>query len=625
MSKRYQLRPYQQEAVDNAMEFMRKCLSPQLLILPTGAGKSLIVAELAHRIYTASKKKILCIAPSKELILQNHEKYLLTGEPASIYSASAGRKEMKHPVVFASPQTLVNALDKLSNDFAAIVIDEAHGLTPTLMKIIERLQSLNSKIRVVGMTATAFRLGTGYIYADHYEKGPTTEDNAIDPYFARVTYDLPARYLIDNGYLTPPTTEISETHYNTAGLELNRMGKFNASDIDKAFNGQGRKTASIVADVVAKSANRVGVMIFGATIQHCTEIMESLPPELSAMVTGETKHKERAKIIDDFKNKKIKYLVNCAVLTTGFDASHVDVIALMRATESAMLLTQIIGRGLRLDDDKTDCLILDYAENIERHFPDGDLFSPEIKAKRKGESVPINCLCEWCGYQNEFSARENPDSLEIDANGYFTDLAGERIMVEAGAKNDTLGNCETIYKPMPAHWGRRCTGMHINRLTHQWERCGYQWSSKECPECGHHNDIAARYCTSCKTEIVDPNTKLKEEAAKLAKDPYATQMAKVESMMISKNYGVNGRPDTLKVEFFIEEKPHKLTAWYAPNSEHSFAQRQYKRFSEGSYGAVVSLDNALDLRTAARTPSMIAFRKKQDSKYYEVSNVFYEV
>lgn len=505
---------------------------------------------------------------------------------------------------------------------AAIVIDEAHGLTSTLLKIIDHMRTLNPSIRIVGMTATPFRMLTGYIYADHYENGVVPLDQTIDPFFPRVTYELSAKSLIDDGYLTPPTTEISDTHYDTSGLTVNRSGKFNASDVDKAFNGQGRKTSGIVADIIEKAKYRHGVMIFAATIQHANEIMESLPPELSGLVTGKINKKEREEIISKFQSKQIKYLVNVAVLTTGFDCAHVDVIALMRATESATLLTQIIGRGLRLDDNKTDCLVLDYAENIDKHFPDGDLFAPEITARAKGESVEITCWCEWCGQQNSFSARQNKDDSQIDQNGYFLDLAGDRIMVEASVMQHD-GTCETIYKPLPAHYGRRCTAMVNNRVLHTWERCGYQWSAKDCPECGHSNDIAARYCKECKFELVNPNEKLKEEAAKLASDPYATQMRGVYGMVITKNYGVNGKPDTLKVEYQILDKPHTITAWYSPDSQHQFAQRQYKRFSDGAYGAVVSLDNAVDLATAARMPQMIAFRKKQGSKYYEVSNVFF--
>jgi len=107
-------------------------------------------------------------------------------------------------------------------------------------------------------------------------------------------------------------------------------------------------------------------MFFAATVQHAEEVYASLPPEISAILTALTGKTKRKKIIASFKRQEIKYLVNVGVLTRGFDADHVDVIAILRATESVALLQQIIGRGLRIREGKEDCLILDYAE---KHRP----------------------------------------------------------------------------------------------------------------------------------------------------------------------------------------------------------------------------------------------------------------
>lgn len=619
---KYTLRPYQEDAVTAAMNWLSSCLSPQLLVLATGAGKSLIVADIANKISGKSGKKVLCLAPTKELVQQNHEKYLLTGEPASIFSASAGRKETKHAVVFGSPQTVVNSLDKFGAQYAAIVVDEAHGLTPTLMKIIEHIKEKNPMVRVIGLSATPYRLNTGRIYADHYKNGPTPDDEAIEPYFAMVTYEIGARELVDAGYLTPPTTQISDIHYDTSGLDMKR-GKFTDESIDRAFNGQGRKTSKIVARVIDAAKSRRGVMFFAATRQHAAEIMESLPPELSGCVTGEMGKKEREETISAFKSQRIKYLVNISVLTTGFDASHVDLIALCRATESAALLQQIVGRGLRLDDDKVDCLIMDFAENIDRHFPDGDIFAPEIKVRRKGESEPIKCVCEQCGSENEFPARPNPDENDIDQYGYFTDLAGDRIMVEQQQKHDGAGNCEPVMKPVAAHFGRRCQAYHLNRLTHEYERCSYKWSFKECHECGHENDIAARYCKECKCEIVDPNEKLREEQARIDNDPYAPKTSECLGMMIRHWPGQGGKPDTVRVDFQIDDTPMTVSQWYCPNHHNDWLVRQWDKFCFGAFGKQLPMDEALSMASEANKPDAILYRKKKNSKYFEVTNVFF--
>ena len=140
-----QLRPYQQAAVDAATSWMKRRIDPALLSLATGSGKSWICAAIAHWVYENSGKKVLCLQPSKELTEQNHEKYLATGQSASIFSASAGAKCMRHNVVYGTPGTVKNSISRFGDKFAAVIIDEAHGITPTikfirtiLMKLLDR-------------------------------------------------------------------------------------------------------------------------------------------------------------------------------------------------------------------------------------------------------------------------------------------------------------------------------------------------------------------------------------------------------------------------------------------------------------------------------------------------------
>jgi DNA repair protein RadD len=196
---KYTLRPYQQEAVDAAMAHIRSTISSCVIILPTGAGKSMVVAELAARIYEMSKKRVLCIAPTGELVTQNRSKYLLTGEPASMFSAKAGPKNLRHPVVFGSPVTIKNSIEMFGDKYGAVIIDECDGITPTIKFIINEIRRRNPKLRTIGMTATPYRLGTGYIYKEHYIDGPTDEETAIEPYYDKVVYELEAKFLIDNG------------------------------------------------------------------------------------------------------------------------------------------------------------------------------------------------------------------------------------------------------------------------------------------------------------------------------------------------------------------------------------------------------------------------------------------
>ena len=544
------LRPYQQEAHDEIVKWVRKLTEPCMIEAATGAGKSHIIAALAETVHKMSGgKKILCLAPSAELVIQNSEKYALTGSPFSIYSASAGQKHLRHPVVFGTPLTVLNTIEKFGSEFAMVIVDECHGITPTVKEIVSTINRKNPKLRVVGMTATPYRMFGGYIFRQWPDGNPVSQDQTADPYFSACVYRITAKSLIDQGYLTPPVIgPINGEHYDTLNMKLNSRGQFDAADVDRAYVGQGRKTASIIADVVRQSSMRKGVMIFAATIQHAKECLESLPPELSAIVTGETPRKEREDIIKRFKQQKIKYIVNVAVLTTGFDAPHVDVIAMLRATESAGLLQQIIGRGLRLSEGKADCLILDYAQNIERHSPDGDIFSPKISASQSSGLKTLRCRCPDCSKENEFIARPNMEGYDIDKQGYFTDLDGARIPSEFGE--------------IPAHFGRRCQGWIPNGHG-QLEQCRYRWSFKECEACGTENDIAARYCSSCKSEIVDPNEKLHADFKAMKKDPTRRQTDKVLAWNWKPTVSRAGRP-MLKVDvtteyrtfsFWIPERP----------------------------------------------------------------------
>lgn len=508
----YVLRPYQQEAVNVAINWVRKHSEPCLLGLSTGAGKSLICAELARILVGLSKKKILCLCPTAELVEQNYEKYLLTGNEASIYSASIG-KSLRHDVVFATEGTFKSKALEQGENFSCVILDEAHRITPTIKKIISDMKQGNPNLRVVGMTATPYRLGTGYIY--EMDENNQLVDETVKPYFKKLLINIGAKFLIEQGYLTPIRIgKIGAEQYDTSHLVM-KGGSYTAESIDEAFVGHGKKTADIVADVIhnANGMNAKSVMFFGATIDHAKEIMASLPAYNSALITGETPKAERKQIITDFKAQKIKYLVNVSVLTTGFDCTSVSIIAVLRKTESASLLQQIIGRALRLHDGKEYSLLLDYADNVNTHFPDGDVFNPQIKANKNKESIKSEIQCPDCHSVNSVTMRPNPDGYSIDPFGYFLDLVGERVEYEG--------------QHFPSHFSRRCS--HVEVKGHNvFERCSYYWSYKECLECGHKNDLTARKCSGCSALLIDPNLKLIADFKLLKKDPKQMQTDDIE-------------------------------------------------------------------------------------------------
>lgn len=578
----YQLRPYQSRAVARVMDHVRSSVEPCLVDAATGAGKSLIIADVARQLHRISGgKHVLCLAPSAELVEQNHAKYLLTGEPASMFSASTGQRSLRHPVVFGTPGTVKNAIARFGSRFCAVVVDECHGITPTVRAIIDAVRECNPNLRVIGLTATPYRLGEGYIYRIGPDGKPNHDGTIRDPYFLKCVDRITPQELIGQGYLTPPLIGAPLADgYDTSALRLNARHQFDSAAVDAAFVGHGRKTAAIVADVVAQAHGRMGAMLFAATVQHAQEVMASLPPALSALVTGDTSKADRRAILEAFKARRLKYLVNVSVLTTGFDAPHVDLIALLRRTESVGLLQQIIGRGLRLHDDKRDCLVLDYAGNIENHCPDGDVFNPEIRAipKKEGDGE-ITCTCPACKTEQTFAARPNPDGFAHDVHGYFVDLAGNRIEGD-----------------IPAHYGRRCLSGTI--VAGKWVQCDYRWTGKECPNCGADNDIAARYCHSCKSELVDPNEKLAIEFRALKKDPYRRQCDDVVKIDVKDSVSGAGKP-TKRLD--ITTPYRQFTVWLQLEPRHPQALRELEMWQA----------------LGGEMPKTVSYRK-EDSGFFRV-------
>ena len=542
------LRPFQQDAVDSAIKHMCKSTGTALIEAATGAGKSHIISALAQWLHQKSGKKILCLAPTRELVTQNYNKYIQI-DRASIYCASAGEKKLVHPVIFCSPITTNNGMTEiLKMPVAGIIIDEAHGITPTILNIVESVKALNPNVRIIGLSATPYRTGKGYIYGyDATKKRILSEDEALNPFFEKMLYRITANELIEMGYLTPPSFCEQLDHYDTSGLIIDKKGQFTVESLEKCYEGKGRLTATIITDIVAKSANRKSVLIFAATIKHAEECIESLPTG-AQLVTGGTKNRE--KILSSFKNGEFKYLVNVGVLTTGFDAPIIDHIAVLRATESPGLFQQIIGRGTRLCDGKDDFLVSDYAENIERHgLTTQNVFNPIIKTKKQGDIQFMPVSCPECDYINQFAMKPNPDKMPITGDGYFTDLLGVKIE--------------------PAHFGRRC------KAAYDTGECGYFFVSKECDYCQAENDIAAKFCGKCYAELCDPNKPLTIDTA--------STFAKLVPVVAAHEYDHISKAGNQckKVVFALADKSTAIK-YYSPNSAHKLPQREYKKFKEAT-------------------------------------------
>ncbi|EJE4702251.1 DEAD/DEAH box helicase [Vibrio parahaemolyticus] len=463
----YTLRPYQADSVKAVIHYFRKHSTPAVIVLPTGAGKSLVIAELAR----LAKGRVLVLAHVKELVEQNHAKYEGYGLKGAIFSAGLGRKETDQQVVFASVQSVVRNLDSFKNQFSLLVIDECHRVpddkNSSYQKVITHLRELNPGIKVLGLTATPYRLGMGWIYQYHTRGQVRTEESR---FFRDCIFELPIRYLLDENFLTPARMmDAPVLSYDFSQLKPANTGRYKEAEMDMVIDKAKRATPQIVEQIIQYARERKGVMIFAATVRHAQEIHSLLPEGETAIVIGDTPTPERDAIIQAFKNREIKYLVNVSVLTTGFDAPHVDLIAILRPTESVSLYQQIVGRGLRLSEGKNECLVLDYAGNSY------DLYQPEVgDPKPDSTSEIITIPCPACGFNNNFWGK-------LDSNGFLLE-----------------------------HFGRRCQGYFEDEDTGEREHCGYRFRAKYCSECGADNDIAARICHECDATLVDPDKKLKE-------------------------------------------------------------------------------------------------------------------
>jgi DNA repair protein RadD len=562
----YKLRPYQQEAVEATLKHFRQEKAPAVVVLPTGAGKSLVIAELAR----LARGRVLVMAHVRELVEQNYSKFIAVDPNAGIYSAGLNRKEMERKVIFGSIQSIARAPEEFFLDFSLVVIDECHRVSldgeTQYLQVLARLQKYNPQLCILGLTATPYRLGLGWIYQYHKQKKIIRTEE--ERFFRKCIFELSLRYMIRNKYLTPPVRIDSPVAcYDFSSLKLER-GSFIISEIETILKDQRRITPLIIKNIQEMAEERKGVMIFTSSVSHAVEIMQLLPPYVTALVTGETPSGEREEIISAFKEQKLKYLVNVSVLTTGFDAPHVDVIAVLRPTESVSLYQQILGRGLRLSPGKEDCLVLDYTG--QGH----DIYSPLIEEnKPNSRAVPVEVICPQCGVENAFWG--------------IKDAAGEII----------------------EHYGRRCQGALEDPISQEAERCGYLFRFKRCDQCGQENDIAARVCTSCKHVLMDTDKKLKEAMA--LKDAH---IMRVEMMVLQAGQDKKGTSrlevqyfdadaEVLK-EYFYLNSPEECQAFYF-----NFIRMHNRRPEKPMH--VRSLEEAISHQRQFRIPIYVIARKQK--------------
>lgn len=402
------LRDYQQRAIDQLYSwFQNNDSGNPCLVLPTGSGKSHIIAALVKDALTNwPETRVLMLTHQKELISQNAEKMRQhwRNAPMGIYSASLNRRVLSEPITFAGIQSVAKK-GQFIGHVDLVIVDECHSInhaqSGSYRKLLGELIQINPALRIIGLSATPYRLGHGYIH----EGDDVIFDDLIQP--------VSIEELVTHGYLSPLRSKHTEHLLSTDGVKK-QGGEFIASALEKAVDTFDNNQIA-VEETIRRASDRKSWLFFCAGVNHAQHIAELLNEYgiAAECLTGQTSQGNRDQILSDFKAGKIKALTNVNVLTTGFDYPGIDCLVMLRPTLSPGLYVQMAGRGMRVAEGKGDCLVLDFAGNVSRHGPitavqaptrvkkgDGDKEPPTKKCDACQEIVSANCkICPCCGFE----------------------------------------------------------------------------------------------------------------------------------------------------------------------------------------------------------------------------------
>lgn len=384
------LREYQQTALERIKRFLTDTDQSGVVVIPTAGGKTIVFATLIRDLLRDYPLTRICILAHRfELLTQGEDKLLQVWPeaPCGVLSASLNRWEWKVPVLFASIQTIYKRAYDLE-PFDLLIVDEAH-LTPPKAetmygRFIKETAIANPSRRLIGFTATPFRLDNGYIYK---------HKDASHPIFDELIYQADVRELVEDGWLCPVVSRQTQSQIDLSNVHV-RGGEFVATELEKASL---QNVAAAVDELCERGADRSSWLIFSSGAKHADAISQILDDRGidNAIVDQRTPIGERREIVDAFAKRKLRAVVNINCLTTGLDVTCIDLIAIIRATESASLYVQMVGRGMRLDPTKSSCAVLDYGGNICRHGPIDNLVIATPSEAEDG-AAPFK-LCPDCG------------------------------------------------------------------------------------------------------------------------------------------------------------------------------------------------------------------------------------
>lgn len=417
-------RDYQNHAIDATFDYFASTDEPgnPLILMPTGSGKSLVVAGICYKVLEwDAEARILMLTHVKELVQQNYDKLkaMWPEAPVGIYCAGLNRKHHHFPITFGSIGSVVDVTE-IFGHIDILLVDEAQMISPSestmYQRCIGKLAKKNPKLKVIGLTATGYRMKQGML---------TEGDDAIfDDIIVDMTDLESYNWFFEEGYLVPPIPRPTKT-----GFDLSKVAIRGEEYDDKSLRAEvdtQKKNEAVVQELIEGGASRHAGLVFASGVdhvKHLAEIFEYNGESVTWVATNGITDKERDRRIEAYKDGQFKWMVNNGILTTGFDYPAIDIIGMVRHTLSVALWIQMLGRGTRplyslgydlsdihgrlsaiANSQKQNCMVYDFADNVTRL---GHINAPRVpqpkERKRKGDA-PIR-ICDNCGCYNHASAR----------------------------------------------------------------------------------------------------------------------------------------------------------------------------------------------------------------------------
>ena len=363
-----ELRPNQIEPVKKGVEFFKtKKPHPSIIVAPTAFGKSIVIAEIAHQL----GEKLVVIQPSKELLEQNYNKFINLGGKASIYSAAMGEKEIGD-VTYATIGSIVNIAHKFHTlGISKVIIDECDRFPREPDGMLRRFLTAAKITHVLGLTATPLKLQTNM--DEHFRPFSKlvmlTSKSKKGNYFKDIIHVAQIKEMVDLGFWSPLQYESYD--FDTGALVYNSTNaEFTDESIKRAYKQQ--DISGKIIKRISELTDRKSILVAVPSIEEAKELSTRLP-SCEAVFSG-MPDSDRDRIIDDFKNLRLRIVVQVTILSVGFDHPQLDCIITGRPTASLSWWYQFVGRVTRIHNEKENGLVIDFVGSVPKFGKVEDLY-----------------------------------------------------------------------------------------------------------------------------------------------------------------------------------------------------------------------------------------------------------